>query len=169
MTTNFAITIPESLTTQMTELEAALANIIAQEATLITQRKDIEIALHTLATGIAVLSGQPIPQANVTMATTTRKQMSPEAKQRIADGLKKSREAKALAALNPAERAEALNLAELNRPALTDEAKAELDKKVAALSVTIAPPPAAVEEPEQELVPVTHEAAKKAPRSGRGK
>jgi hypothetical protein len=37
----------------------------------------------------------------------------------------------AVAVLSEADKKEALNLAELNRPALTDEAKAELDKKVA--------------------------------------
>ena len=42
----------------------------------------------------------------------------------------------AVAVLSEADKKEALNLAELNRPALTDEAKAELDKKVAEIKAT---------------------------------
>ena len=52
------------------------------------------MALNTIATGIAVLSGQPLPAIKNSAATTARKPMSEENKKRIAEGLRKAREAK---------------------------------------------------------------------------
>ena len=83
------IVIPESLTAQKAELETTLTGIASEEEKLATQRKDIQTAL---------LSGQPLP-ANKAVAgiATARKPMSEEAKKRIGEGLRKYREAKALA------------------------------------------------------------------------
>jgi hypothetical protein len=93
------IAIPESLTEQKAELEATLAGIAEQETKLAVQRKEIQVALNAIATGIAILSGQPLPVTKpvATSVTTTRKPMSAEAKQRIAEGLRKSAQAKAMA------------------------------------------------------------------------
>jgi len=92
--TPISISIPESLTAQKAELEGTLAGIASEEEKLAAQRKDIEVALNTIATGIAVLSGQPLPAIKNAAAATVRKPMSEEAKKRIAEGLRKAREAK---------------------------------------------------------------------------
>ena len=97
MTPTINIVIPESLLTQKTELEATLVEITRAEEKLAVQRKEINTVLTAIASGIAVLSGQPIPPTKPVSATG-RKPMSPEAKQRIAEGLRKSRVAKAQAA-----------------------------------------------------------------------
>jgi hypothetical protein len=55
------IAIPESLTAQKAELETTMAGIASEEERLVAQRKDLQVALNTIATGIAVLSGQPVP------------------------------------------------------------------------------------------------------------
>jgi peptidoglycan hydrolase CwlO-like protein len=92
------INIPESLTTQKAELETTLAGIASEEEKLATQRKDIQAALNTISSGIAILSGQTLPETKPATATrTTRKPMSDEARQRIAEGLRKSAQAKAIA------------------------------------------------------------------------
>jgi len=92
------IAVPESLTAQQAELESALVGIATEEQKLATQRKDIQTALQSISTAVAILSGQPIP-ANKAVAgiATVRKPMSEEAKKRIGEGLRKYREAKALA------------------------------------------------------------------------
>jgi hypothetical protein len=90
------ITVPESLTTQKTELETILAGIASEEEKLTAQRKDIQVALNTITTGIAILSGQPLP-VDKTVTGAMRKPMSAEARQRIAEGLRKSAQAKAMA------------------------------------------------------------------------
>jgi hypothetical protein len=90
------ITVPESLTNQKTELETILAGIASEEEKLAVQRKDIQIALNTITTGIAILSGQPL--SAIKEATgAMRKPMSAESRQRIAEGLRKSAQAKAMA------------------------------------------------------------------------
>jgi type IV secretory pathway ATPase VirB11/archaellum biosynthesis ATPase len=95
--TEINIVIPESLTTQKTELETTLAEIARAEEKLAAQRKDIQAALTAIATAVAVLSGKPI-SVHKPVVSATRKPMSPEAKQRIAEGLRKAREAKTNAA-----------------------------------------------------------------------
>jgi hypothetical protein len=90
------ITIPESLTMQKAELETILAGIASEEEKLAAQRKDIQVALNTITTGIAILSGQPLPVTKETTGTM-RKPMSAEARQRIAEGLRKSAQARAMA------------------------------------------------------------------------
>jgi hypothetical protein len=90
------ITVPESLTNQKAELETILAGIASEEEKLAAQRKDIQIALNTITTGIAILSGQPLPVTKEATGTM-RKPMSAEARQRIAEGLRKSAQAKAMA------------------------------------------------------------------------
>ena len=92
------IVIPESLTTQKAELETTLAGIALDEQKLVEQRKDIQTALQSISTAVAILSGQPLP-ANKTVAgiATARRPMSEEAKKRIGEGLRKYREAQALA------------------------------------------------------------------------
>src|ERR1035438_3283711 len=90
------ITVPESLTAQKTELETTLAGIASEEEKLAVQRKDIQIALNTITTGIAILSGQPLPAIKEATGAM-RKPMSAEARQRIAEGLRKSAQAKAMA------------------------------------------------------------------------
>ena len=93
-----AIVVPDALTTQKAELETTLAGIAREEEKLATQRKDIQIALNTISTAVAVLSGQTLPVASAATAKgTTRKPMSPEARLRIAEGLRKAAQAKALA------------------------------------------------------------------------
>jgi hypothetical protein len=92
------INIPESLTTQKAELEAILTGIASEEEKLATQRRDIQVALNTITTCISVLSGQPLPETKPATATgTTRKPMSDEARQRIAEGLRRSAQARAAA------------------------------------------------------------------------
>ncbi len=96
--TPISITIPESLTAQKAELETTLAGIATEEEKLATQRKDIQFALQPITTAIAILSGQPVPVTTpAAMPGTTRKPMSPEARQRIAEGLRKSAQARAAA------------------------------------------------------------------------
>jgi len=92
------IAVPEALTAQQAELESALAGIATEEQKLAAQRKDIQTALQSISTAVAILSGQPLP-ANKAVAgiATARKPMSEEAKKRIGEGLRKYREAKALA------------------------------------------------------------------------
>ncbi len=85
------IAVPESLTKQKRELESTLATILAEEEKLVAKRKEIQAALAIIASSVAILSGELVPSA-------TRKPMSDDAKQRIADGLRKAREAKAKAA-----------------------------------------------------------------------
>ena len=96
--TPIQIAVPESLTAQKAELETTLAGIAGEEERLATQRKDIQVALQSISTAVAILSGQPLP-ANKAVAgiATARKPMSEEAKKRIGEGLRKYREAKALA------------------------------------------------------------------------
>jgi hypothetical protein len=94
--TPIQIAVPESLTAQKAELEIALAGIATEEQKLATQRKDIQTALATLASGIAILSGKALPASKVA-TPTGRKPMSPEARLRIGEGLRKYREARALA------------------------------------------------------------------------
>ena len=84
------IAVPESLTKQKRELESTLATILAEEEKLVTKRKEIQAALAIIASSVAILAGELVP-------TATRKPMSEDAKQRIADGLRKAREAKAKA------------------------------------------------------------------------
>ena len=91
------IVIPESLTTQKAELETTLAGIAGEEERLANQRKDIQVALQSITTAVAVLSGQPLPVTKAAGIATARKPMSEEAKKRIGEGLRKYREAKALA------------------------------------------------------------------------
>lgn len=67
-----------------------------EEAKLATQRMDIQVALRSITTAVAVLSGQPLSASNVTIPTG-RKPMSLEARQRIAEGLRKSAQARAAA------------------------------------------------------------------------
>ena len=82
------IAVPESLTKQKRELETTLTTILADEEKLVAKRKEIQAALAIIASSVAILSGELVP-------TATRKPMSDDAKQRIADGLRKAREAKA--------------------------------------------------------------------------
>ena len=86
--TPITVAVPESLTKQKRELESTLTTILAEEEKLVTKRKEIQAALAIIATSVAILSGELVP-------TATRKPMSEEAKQRITEGLRKAREAKA--------------------------------------------------------------------------
>jgi hypothetical protein len=88
--------VPEALIAQKAKLETTLARIASEEERLATQRKDIQAALQSISAAVAILSGQPLPASKVAPATT-RKPMSAEARQRIGEGLRKYREAKALA------------------------------------------------------------------------
>lgn len=88
------IAIPESLTAQKAELESQLAGIASEEEKLAVKRKDIQAALQSITNAVAVLSGQPLP-ASKGATLTGRKPMSPEARQRIAEGLRKSAQARA--------------------------------------------------------------------------
>jgi hypothetical protein len=88
--TPITIAVPESLSKQKRELETTLTTILADEEKLVTKRKEIQAALAIIASSVAILSGELIPAA-------MRKPMSDDAKQRIADGLRKAREAKAKA------------------------------------------------------------------------
>jgi hypothetical protein len=96
--TPIQIAVPESLTAQQAELESALAGIATEELKLATQRKEIQTALQSISTAVAILSGQPLP-ANKAVAgiATARRPMSAEAKMRIGEGLRRYREAQALA------------------------------------------------------------------------
>ena len=89
--TPIQITVPAALTTQQAELESALAGIAAEEEKLANQRRDIQTALQSISTAVAILSGQPIPAIKSAAAApvTVRKPMSPEARQRIADFTRK--------------------------------------------------------------------------------
>jgi len=93
------IVIPESLTNQKAELESELAGIASEEEKLATQRKEIQVALQSISTAVAVLSGQPLPTSKAVAAAPARKPMSEDAKKRIAEGLRKAREAKKAAQL----------------------------------------------------------------------
>jgi hypothetical protein len=96
--TPIAIVVPDALTAQKAELETTLNGIAAEEAKLAEQRKDIQIALNQITTCISVLSGQPLPDTKPATTTgITRKPMSEDAKKRIAEGLRKSAQARALA------------------------------------------------------------------------
>lgn len=96
MTPTINIVIPEQLTIQQNELEAALAGIAAEEAKLAAQRKDVQTALGAIGTAIAVLSGKPFPPSKLVPGDKpARRPMSEEAKARIAEGLRRAREAKA--------------------------------------------------------------------------
>src|ERR1035438_2431407 len=88
--TPITIAVPESLSKQKRELETTLTTILADEEKLVTKRKEIQAALAIIASSVAILSGELVPAA-------MRKPMSDDAKQRIADGLRKAREAKAKA------------------------------------------------------------------------
>jgi hypothetical protein len=88
------------LIAQKAELENTLAGIASEEEKLAVQRKDIQVALNQITTCISVLSGQPFPVNKPVPATTTgatRKPMSAEARQRIAEGLRRAAQLKALA------------------------------------------------------------------------
>jgi len=124
--TPITIEIPDSLTTQKTELELRLGAIAEDEAKLASQRTEIQDALRSIDTAVAVLTGQPLPAAK-SVAATGRKPMSPEARHRIAEGLRRSAQARAakkaaeMAALVPAKAPEepvpALPAEPLNEPA----------------------------------------------------
>ena len=88
--TPITIAVPESLSKQKRELETTLTTILADEEKLVTKRKEIQAALAIIASSVAILSGELVP-------TAMRKPMSDDAKQRIAEGLRKAREAKAKA------------------------------------------------------------------------
>ena len=94
--TPIEITVPESLVDKRSEVDSKLAGITDEEAKLTSQRAEIQDALRAIDTAIAVLTGQPLPAAKL-VAGTGRKPMSPEARQRIAEGLRKSAQARALA------------------------------------------------------------------------
>ena len=89
--TPITIAVPESLSKQKRELESILTTILTEEEKLVTKRKEIQAALAIIASSVAILSGELVP-------TATRKPMSDDAKLRIAEGLRKAREAKAQAA-----------------------------------------------------------------------
>jgi hypothetical protein len=89
--TSISIVVPESLSKQKRELESTLNTILADEEKLVTKRKEIQAALAIIASSVAILSGELVP-------TAVRKPMSDDAKLRIAEGLRKAREAKAQAA-----------------------------------------------------------------------
>jgi len=137
--TPIQIAVPEALTAQQAELESALAGIATEEQKLAAQRKDIQTALQSISTAVAILSGQPLP-ANKAVAgiATVRKPMSEEAKKRIGEGLRKYREAKALAkaaqlaAPEPQGSAPANELAEVSAPATTVEVPADAPVLVSA-------------------------------------
>jgi len=124
------IAVPESLTAQKAELDSTLAGIATEEQKLATQRKDIQTALQSISAAVAILSGQPLPETKAAPATT-RKPMSEEAKKRIGEGLRKYREAKALAkaaqgaASAPQGSAPANELAEVSAPETTVEVPAD--------------------------------------------
>lgn len=130
--TPITITVPESLTVQKADLEAALAGIVAEEQKLTSQRQDIQTALQSISTAVAVLSGQPLPAIKaVAGIATTRKPMSDEAKKRIGEGLRKYREAKALA-----------KAAQLAAPALLASAPEPADAQLVAVSEPLGEVPA---------------------------
>ncbi len=122
--TPFQIVIPETLTAQKAELEATLAGIASEEAKLASQRKDIQTALQSISTAVAVLSGKLLPTSKAAPATT-RKPMSEEAKARIGEGLRKYREAKKAAQIAaPAPQASATEPAEAPALVFAPEAPA---------------------------------------------
>jgi hypothetical protein len=123
--TSINITVPESLTKQKAELETVLTTLAAEEEKLASQRSDVQIALNTIANGIAILSGQPLPVIKAAVGTSARKPMSAEAKQRIADGLRKAHEAKLLATQLISQAAEMRDKAAAQRPAATVEPERE--------------------------------------------
>jgi hypothetical protein len=130
--TTIYIVIPESLTAQKAELESALAGIATEELKLATQRKDIQTALQSISTAVAILSGQPLPANKAVVGiATARRPMSAEAKMRIGEGLRKYREAKALAkaaqvaAPEPQGSAPANELAAVSAPETTVEVPAD--------------------------------------------
>jgi hypothetical protein len=137
--TPIQIAVPESLTAQQAELESALAGIATEEQKLATQRKDIQTALKSISAAVAILSGQPLP-ANKAVAgiATARRPMSEEAKKRIGEGLRKYREAKALAkagqlaAPAPQGSAPPDELAEVTAPETTVEVLADAPVLVSA-------------------------------------
>jgi hypothetical protein len=92
--TPILIAVPDALLVQKSELESALAGIATEESKLAVRRKELQSALNTIDTGIAVLSGQPVPALKSAAPGTARKPMSPEARQRIAEGLRKAALAK---------------------------------------------------------------------------
>ena len=94
--TPIQINVPEALSAQKAELETTLAGIATEELKLAVQRKEIQAALQSINTAVAVLSGQPL-SASKDATPTGRKPMSPEARQRIAEGIRKSARAKAAA------------------------------------------------------------------------
>ena len=126
------IAIPESLIAQKAELEATLTGIGSEEEKLATQRKDIQVALQSISTAVAILSGQPLP-ANKAVGgiATARKPMSEEAKKRIGEGLRKWREARALA-----------KAAQGEAPASQAAALEPTDAQVVAVSETLGEVPA---------------------------
>jgi hypothetical protein len=137
--TPIQIAVPESLTAQKAELESAFAGIATEEQKLATQRKDIQVALQSISAAVAILSGQPLP-ANKAVAgiATARKPMSEEAKMRIGEGLRRYREAQALAKAAQAEgsapqgSAPANELAEVSAPETTVEVPADAPVLVSA-------------------------------------
>jgi peptidoglycan hydrolase CwlO-like protein len=137
--TPIQIAVPESLTAQKAELETTLAGIAGEEEQLAAKRNDLQAALQSIATAIAVLSGQPLPASKaVAGIATARKPMSDEAKKRIGEGLRKYREAKALAkaaqlaASAPQGSAPANEFAEVSAPAMTVEVPADAPVLVSA-------------------------------------
>ena len=130
--TPIQIAVPEALTAQQAELESALAGIATEELKLAAQRQELQTALQSISTAVAILSGQPLPGSKaVAGIATTRKPMSEEAKKRIGEGLRKYREAKALAkaaqvaAPEPQGSAPANELAEASAPETTVEVPAD--------------------------------------------
>lgn len=126
------IAVPDALTAQKAELETALAGIATEEQKLATQRKDIQVALQSISAAVAVLSGKPLP-ANKAVAgiATARRTMSAEAKMRIGEGLRKYREARALA-----------KAAQGEAPASPASAPEPADAQVVAVSETLGEVPA---------------------------
>jgi len=130
--TPIQIAVPEALTAQQAELESALAGIATEELKLAAQRQELQTALQSISTAVAILSGQPLPGSKaVAGIATTRKPMSEEAKKRIGEGLRRYREAKALAKAAQVEgsapqgSAPANELAEASAPETTVEVPAD--------------------------------------------
>ena len=92
--TIISVVVPEALGVQKAELEASLAEIAHAEGRLAAQRSEIQTALHTINTGIAVLSGQrPLPDSKP--ISGGRRPMSAEARRKISEALRKSAALKA--------------------------------------------------------------------------
>ncbi len=83
--TPIQIAVPESLNAQKAELESTLAGVATEEQKLAAHRKDIQTALQSISTAVAILSGEPLP-ATKAATPTGQKPMSVEARQRIAEG-----------------------------------------------------------------------------------